>query len=348
MEGALVFAKTLTNADISYETWKNVLRPTPEGNFVNAGYTQGGIPKAVLIKYTPEGDVLFTKEYVSPFAPNDYFITMQGLQISPIDSGIVIAAIVVDPTNVANHSYIFKVDKEGVNILENNVYFHDPELNFTCFSLSPDINGGYLVGGAQDNSNTTNIDYTYQTYLFKLDEFSELEWDYLSSINELQFWAADVGPGADGGYIIASGKGTEHVSGNAAVVLWGNYVFKIDANREFVWGVDIRGSRPSGNYLTKLIELSNDSGYVLAGRISEPNYEEPGIDTYGIIAKISPDGDSLWTRLLHHVVSPQDEHIFHDVEETADGGFIMVGEARDAHGSGEAPRQHAWIVTVDE
>src|SRR5690606_3313895 len=98
----------------------------------------------------------------------------------------------------------------------------------------------------------------------------------------------------------------------------------------------------------KIIEVPNGSGYVVVGSIHNVNYEETGWDINGLIAKISPEGDSLWIRRYNYVQSPADYHIFYDVEATADGGYVMVGQATDYFMDGESPLQQAWIVKVDE
>jgi Secretion system C-terminal sorting domain len=72
------------------------------------------------------------------------------------------------------------------------------------------------------------------------------------------------------------------------------------------------------------------------------------LDHFGIITKISKEGDSLWTRYYQHVESVADDHIFYDVEESPDGGFVMVGQATDFYTLAESPLQRAWIVKTDE
>ncbi len=74
LEGNLVFAKTLVDSIKTYESWENTLTPLPDGNFFLSGFSS--YEKGLLIKFTPQGDTLFVKKYLSPyFQENPWFVT---------------------------------------------------------------------------------------------------------------------------------------------------------------------------------------------------------------------------------------------------------------------------------
>jgi hypothetical protein len=110
-----------------------------------------------------------------------------------------------------------------------------------------------------------------------------------------------------------------------------------------------RDTFPALNKFTKVIAVSDNSGYVVVGTVHTPDFSKNGWDHFGSVTKISKEGDSLWTRYYQHVESVADDHIFYDVEESPDGGFVMVGQATDFHQAvAEPPLQRAWIVKTDE
>ncbi|MBK6903360.1 MAG: T9SS type A sorting domain-containing protein [Saprospirales bacterium] len=70
----------------------------------------------------------------------------------------------------------------------------------------------------------------------------------------------------------------------------------------------------------------------------------------GALAKVSPEGDSLWLRHYKYVSSLWATHYLYDLEPTPDGGYVMVGEARAgiADTLFPPPVQQGWILKVDE
>ena len=348
LDGTILSTKILTNTNKTYETWKNTFKPTLDGNFINAGYSVDSTMKLILIKYNSEGDTLFTREYFNPFHPIESFTTFQGLEIDPIDSSYLIVSVIIDPFAQANYTYLFKTNANG-DMIWDKIIYHSSGLNNSPRTLKMLPDREFLIGAEIDNTNIVANNYIYRTYLVKTDSLGDILWQYLSPGNELQVAAYDILPTTDGGFVLASGKAFEHVNGNSSVLLWDQYVYKIDSDHNLVWGLSLRDSiETASDNLTKLIEASDGSGYIVVGSIHNVNYEENGWDINGLVAKISPEGDSLWIRKYNYVESPADYHIFYDVEETADGGFIMVGQAQDYYLEGESPLQRAWLVKLDQ
>jgi hypothetical protein len=207
-----------------------------------------------------------------------------------------------------------------------------------------------IFGGHINNINFSNQDYFSRAFLVQTNLEGEVEWEYESPVGELRNRVSDILKTDDGGYLLASGKGIEFGQLPGTFLYWQPYVFKLDADRNFEWGVSIRDSLfHSSNVINKMVEISDGSGYVVAGRSYRPNPLENGYDYLGLVAKISKEGDSLWTRRYNHIQSAAENHIFYDLEETPDGGFVMVGQAADFNQlTGDLPLQRAWIVKVDQ
>ncbi len=342
-EGEVIYAKKLTDSLKTYETWNNSFKKSIDGNFITGGYGTDNGGRVFLLKHTDTGDTLFIRNYRNPSYPFEQFITYQGV-VENIDTTYVLANIIFNSGTGSNQTYVLKVNKTGEIEWDKRYYVGD--LNSGGVKIIKE-GDGYLIGGWISNTNIVSNNFDSQTWLLKIDSIGEIEWDYRSPEDELQGLAWDILQSPDGGLVIASTKGIEQGSGANAQLRWHIYVYKINEDREFEWGVDIRDIIPSENYLTKLIALSDGSAYVATGTIFEdtPDF---GYNINGILTKISTTGDSLWTRYYSHVDSPADNHIFYDVEETPDGGFVMVGQATDNMTTGELPLQQAWIVKVDQ
>jgi hypothetical protein len=126
-----------------------------------------------------------------------------------------------------------------------------------------------------------------------------------------------------------------------------NYVFKLDINQQEEWGVLVKDSLeaiPGVNELTAALELSDGSGYLVAGNLAEYHPERSW--HVGVLAKISPTGQLLWQRHYQHLEGAWYRHYLYDVDQSPDGGFIMVGEVRDT--AEDVVRQQGWLLRVDE
>ncbi len=99
------------------------------------------------------------------------------------------------------------------------------------------------------------------------------------------------------------------------------------------------------NTLNKIITVSDGSGYAATGYYYE-DYPDFTADLFGWLVKASPEGDSLWSRKLRILEPTNVHHYLYDVKETSDGGFIMVGQAKELNGP--AYPQQAWLIKVDQ
>jgi len=347
-EGEVLFYNMLVSPYRSCQTWNNTMEPTNDGNFLVTGNCADSIGRsALLVKYTPDGDTVFTKEYRSPYMPDNNFIAVVTSQKALTDNGTFLLSNITNTINSNTDLFVKKVDSIGQ--LEWSTIYGENQNSESVESilLSEDK---ILIGGNLHNINFSNQDYFSRALLIQMTEEGEVDWIYESPEGELIRSVSDVLRTDDGGYLLSSGKGIEYGQAPGTLLYWQPYIFKLDTNREMEWSVNIRDSlHHSSNVINKMIAVSDDSGYVIAGKSYRPNPSENGYDMLGLIAKISKEGDSLWTRRYNHVQSAADEHVFYDLEETPDGGFVMVGQATDINEvTGEYPLQRAWIVKVDQ
>ncbi|MFK7797903.1 MAG: T9SS type A sorting domain-containing protein, partial [Aureispira sp.] len=62
-------------------------------------------------------------------------------------------------------------------------------------------------------------------------------------------------------------------------------------------------------------------------------------------AKLSADGDSLWSHRYYYLQQAWAEHEIFDVEQTHDGGYLIAGQALF---SGQGPYQQGWLLKLDQ
>jgi type IX secretion system substrate protein len=344
LEGNPVFVKKLISPEKSYETWFNDLTALPDGNFAVQAFSVDTTAKTMLIKFNNDGDTLFTKEYLSPLYPNYYFIQPRGGFSATPDGGFVFSNWI--NTNGGSDIFLIKTDSLG-NKQWGKFYGNSMWDRPQSLIVTPE--GKIIAGGIRTNDNTALENYTYRCHIFQVDSAGNVEWDYLSpnGVGFLRDAANDMVLLDDGSLVVASGVGTEIDWPSVNQVYFDKMVFKLKANLEEEWNVVFKEPKLTGSaYLSNVIRVSDGSGFVIAGKTGE---DTPGNNNFalrGWIGKVSPDGDSIWTREYIGVESNNPRHQIIDLKETADGGFIICGESRDL--DADSIPQQAWLLKLDE
>ncbi len=341
LSGEPVFHKTLSAQSKFYETWFGDLLPTPDGNLIDIGFTTDTVRKALIIKYSPEGDTLLTREYFSINYPEFTFIVPT--EIRKKETGGYVMLNTHD--SGSNPDISIMVLDSNLNLTQHTAY--GGIFSELPFSLILDENGGFIVGSGRDNTNKTSNNFFSQTYTIKTDSLGVIQWTWHSPMEQLQDIARAMVQTEDGGLVIASGTGIEVPTNSSSSSLrWDGLIFKLDAERNVEWSTELRGLRPTMiTQLNKLIAMEDGSGYVAFGRIAEDVTDgTPRASAW--MVKISTEGDSLWSRYYNFIDSIDSDPTPYDFKRTADGGFIAVGETdTDIPG---APSQVGWILKTDE
>jgi hypothetical protein len=141
-------------------------------------------------------------------------------------------------------------------------------------------------------------------------------------------WGNCIQQTSDGGYIISG------TYGRNAWSLWYCYFYmlKIDASGNQEW-YKIHGTYDREN-VAQSIRQTSDGGYIIAGYSGIPQ----NMDLY--VAKTDSNGDIIWTRVFGNLDSFDAGRC---VEQTSDGGFIVVGET----GSIDNKHQNVWLIKID-
>jgi hypothetical protein len=341
LDGDIEFVKTIKHPDRLYgDDYCNLLMG--KDSFIyEVGLVGDSISRAILIKYSNQGDTLLTKEYKSILYPAlDYFISRTILQKE--DGGFAIL-FGHESIPLSDFDISMLLLDSAYNIQQYKVYGSTPQQE-TANSLILDSDGGYIIGASRENTNQVWENYTSRCFLIKTDSMGNVVWQWLSPQGQLWGEAEALFKTSDGGLVVASRRGHEvnFPVANVSLLFWDANVFKLDANRNLVWSTPLRGheSNPS-NRITEMVEALDGSGYVLTGQVVDSlQGPEPMLGTW--LAKVSPDGDSLWAR---HFTWHEDELWAPwpwSLAATPDGGYVAVGISLNV---GQiAP---GWILKVD-
>lgn len=101
-------------------------------------------------------------------------------------------------------------------------------------------------------------------------------------------------------------------------------------DQNWAWKLRYPGPKRSMRTQTTVLVQSLDGHLVGAGSIPRTTIPSaPGGATYGWMAKMSLEGDSVWTRRYSGVESSAWVNEVYDLKNTPDGGFIIVGQSLD-------------------
>lgn len=351
LEGEVQFIKTLTSNQKKYITRVNRLTPLRNGGFLLPGYTFDSLGKSLLIKFDEAGDTIFTKEYRNPYDEGLSITPQSFVPIDDANSSFLMANSIGNPQRGADlNIQLLKLDPLG-NIIWEKLFGRSTTREFPT-SIVPTPDGGFIIGSRADDMHLRKRSFTIQTYILKVDRSGLWQWHYYSPEEDLQDGANAMVASSDGGLIIASAVGTEiPINTSTSTVYWDSYIFKLDAQRNKVWGTYFReGPTNPISQFHKIIATPDQSGFIAIGKaFYKPPVGEAvraNTDHVGYMVKVSPEGDSLWSRIYHLVEGNNAYHELRDIEVSADGGFVMVGQASDFL-IGSSGRQ-GWLLKVDE
>ena len=344
LDGNTIFRKKLTSSTQTYATWENTLQKYNENQFIISGMSSRVDTVAVFsLIFDRFGNILGYNELYhidstsAPIFDDDFIVANEQndrIHLTQIEN------------NDQADYYVIKTDSLG--IVKWDYLFGDNNWDIPMSLIIEETTGNIIVGGLKTDQNFTNQDYDFQTHIFALDSLGNELWTYLSPISEgLRDGARDMILLADGSLIVASGIGYEQERASVNVVYFEKSVFKLNVNQEVEWEVSFpEDTLTSRAKTTNLINTSNNSGFLVAGVDVDTDWETY-FQQLGWLAKLSYDGDSIWTRRYKYLDTNKSDHEFFDIKETIDGGFILCGESRDREAGAEIPQQ-AWLLKLDQ
>lgn len=235
------------------------------------------------------------------------------------------------------------------------------------YSLQQTTDGGYIIAGYTNSSGAGNNDF----YLIKTDSLGDTLWtktfggvdyDYGSSVCETQdsgfviagetwsnggseqnvylirtnasgdtLWTKTYGGGYDAGYSVAATcdggfivTGTTGSYGAGGFDIW---LIKTNALGDTLWTKVYGGSNLELGYS---VAETEDKGYIIAGVTASFGLGAPSaFNTY--LIRTDSLGDTLWTKVYGGIY----DDVGSSVQQTQDGGFIIVGNT-ESFGAGSS------------
>ena len=348
LAGNLLDVKTFHHPDKDYFNDFGDIKSTPEGYLYNAGSHNDTAfsTQIIFYLYNHEGDTLLTKLYRSILYPSANFVVPINICQRP-NGGYAIVAVHDTSDNPENSDISLLFIDTSYQIEGYFSYAHSSKHEIPA-SLLPDEDGGYIIGAERTNNGQVLINKDNRTLIIKVDSMGGQVWQWLSPAGILQDEAKAMIKTPDGGVVVASGMGT--VGGNNPnyhVLFWDAMIFKLDADRNVVWSTPFRGYHPSPQTeLTEMVEATDGNGYVASGIVAEKEGNDPAYHSSWLV-KVSPEGDSLWSRRYTYFdgefVAPE---VF-DMKATPDGGYVLVGFTVNQYDVITNPIVPAWIMKVD-
>lgn len=227
-------------------------------------------------------------------------------------------------------------------ISNNNLQAQDPQIEwqhtigannndyFWGFEMTPD--GGYIIGGTSfsdiSGDKTEDVMGSMDYWVVKLDENGEVEWENTIGGNDLD-QLTSIALTTDGGYILG-GSSTSNISGDKTEDSQGNldfWVVKINSLGIVEWDNTIGGSNHDRLYS---IVQTTDGGFIVGGysdsNISGDKNENTvgteGFEDYWVV-KLNSNGNIQW----QNTIGGNDEDELEMVIQTADGGYIVLGDS---------------------
>jgi hypothetical protein len=181
--------------------------------------------------------------------------------------------------------------------------------------------GGYIITGYTRSYGNGNKD----VWLLKTDENGQKIWDRTFGYGDFDS-GSEVKQTSDDGYIIV---GNVNTSGGGRGDIW---LIKVDSNGNKLWDKSFGGR---GHNYGESIQQTSDGGYIIIGSSWVPG-ETNSYDIW--LIKTDSTGELVWDEKYHGTDS---DHGW-SLEQTFDGGFIVVGMTKSGVGDDDI-----WLFKTD-
>jgi hypothetical protein len=309
--GQSTFAKTYGGIG---NDWAFSIQQTIDGGFIIAGSTSSfGVASydVFLIKTDGIGNIQWAKTYGG--ADWDFAYSVQ----QTIDGGFIVAGETSSFGAGNDDFFLIKLDENG-NIQWAKTYGGKADDKAT--SVQQTTEGGFILAGI-----------TYSFGIWSVIELSEGFWDILlvktDTTGNVQ-WAKTYGTASfesafsiqqtiDKGFVI-SGSAYTFKSGSSKGD-WDFLLIKIDSIGNIQWAKTYGGTSYDQ---ARSVQQTSDGGYILAGITYSFGVGNGGV----LLIKTDSDGNVQWAKTYD--VGGEDWAF--SVQQTADGGFIVVGVVKSS------------------
>ena len=276
------------------------IRQTGDGGYIATGWSNSsgsGNLDVYLVKLDANGSTVWTRTYGSSSEDVGYAVRQTA------DGGYIISGWTYrfGPQS----PYVVRTNANGDTLWTRTFYISG--VNRASLSVEQTTDGGFILGGYLHGFAVQYVE------LIKMDSLGAALWTKDFGAFGSVAIGRSVRQTIEGGYIIA---GSKNVGVGSVIQL-----IKTNQNGDSLWGKQYAGGSAYDAYS---VQQTREGEYILAGQTS---INSGTSDVF--LMKTSISGDSLWAKTFG---GPADERGF-EVEQTFDGGYIIVGETT-SFGSG--------------
>lgn len=336
-EGSIIWQKSLGGSE---KDEANSIQQTSDGGYIVAGFSDsddGDAPGNYggndywIVKLDGLGNLLWQKRFGGMNTDEAYSISQT------TDGGYVIAGYSNSNSGdvSGNHGgfdyWVVKLDADGNLMWQKSLGGSD---NDDAYSILQTTDGGFIIAGTSfSGDHDVSYNHGEQDYwIVKLNGSGDLEWQKSLGGSDIDI-AYLIRQTTDGGFIVAGNSYSNDgdVIGNHGVY----WIVKLDATGNITWQKSLDGACTQGD-----IQQTNDNGFIVVGQ-GDGNFN--GITDY-FIARLDVNGDSIWQEFF----GGHNYDVAHSVQQTSDGGFIVLGETNSNGGdvSGHIGSHDYWVVKL--
>ena len=315
----------------------------------DVGYNRGKID-GWLVKIDSTGNLMWRKSYGGSkddlliriiAAPNHQYYLVGSSESSDWD-------LLGDPYPDSEDVWVLKIDSVG-NRLWSRLYGGTG--GDRAHTAMLDTDGGLLVlgyTGSEDGDVSINYGFA-DIWMIKIDSEGELEWDFSSGTNLLDFGRTIMKP-SSGGYLLSAKSDLGYMGFLTCMPRYamGDIVLiKLDENRNMQWHQCYGGNGVDD--LTEIIEI--EEGYMILANTESDDGDLQGVEVHGgkdiWVMRTDFYGNVLWQKCYGGAQNDVGTRMF----ETSEGNFTIFGYTTsykdDTKGKQIATSaDDLWVMTI--
>jgi Secretion system C-terminal sorting domain len=233
--------------------------------------------------------------------------------------------------------FVCKVTKNGDLIWQYNL--NTPNLDMVGASICPTPDSGFIVTGRRVFPYA--LDFRTEGLILKINKNGQQEWVKYTGEFDYNYGYTTIKPSGDGHYYICGTWGNNETAFPNTWYETGTLIAKIDEQGNIIWQKRYWQEIAEAT-LNDMVVLPNGD-FVACGNDDiawvTSTQEVPSI------AKFSPNGDIIWSRQYDY--NPAHNERLYGIIQTADGGFLAVGDAHEIDTLGGGAASDGWVLKVD-
>ena len=240
-----------------------------------------------------------------------------------LDGGYIIGGATGNCTPNINGTRIFYPFLLKTDINGNKVW--QERYKGFALSIQQTTDGGYIAAGTINLPiGAPDADLQADVYLLKTDKDGNVIWE--------KNYGEDK---TDGGYTLDEGRSVQQTSDGGYIIVGETkpyglrsdvYLLKTDADGNLRWKKIFDGNK--GKHAHS-VQQTHDGGYIVVGWIGNDyiNGTRKDEDTY--LIKTDENGNKVWENIVDALGQHEDDSLPGDIQQTSDGGYIILGRAMD-------------------